>query len=111
MLEIGFTEEGKFFKNPESGWFIEFPKGPLAIGDEPIVNIDEIALITGHLKILSATDSVKDRLSAFYHWGDEQCLQQAVLIRHNSVVDLTEIERWSENEGKLAQFKRFLAQE
>ena len=30
--------------------------------------------------MISVTDSVKDRLAAFYHWKDQQSLEQAVLI-------------------------------
>lgn len=110
MRTLGFAEEGRYFKHPESQWFIEFPPGPLTVGVEPVGKVDEIQLPTGILKILSATDSVKDRLAAFYHWGDEQCLRQAVLIRQNAEVDLQEVERWSIVEGKLAEFQRFLAE-
>ncbi len=110
MRTLGFDEEGRYFKHPESQWFIEFPPGPLTVGVEPVGKVDEIQLPTGILRILSATDSVKDRLAAFYHWGDEQCLRQAVLIRQNAEVDLQEVERWSIVEGKLAEFQRFLAE-
>lgn len=110
MRTLGFAEEGRYFKHPESQWFIEFPPGPLTVGVEPVGKVDEIQLPTGILRILSATDSVKDRLAAFYHWGDEQCLRQAVLIRQNAEVDLQEVERWSIVEGKLAEFQRFLAE-
>lgn len=30
--------------------------------------------------MLTATDSVKDRLASFYHWNDHQSLEQAILI-------------------------------
>ena len=110
MHQLGFTEEGRYYKHPDSQWIIEFPPGPLTVGLEYVANVEEIPLITGVLRILSATDSVKDRLAAFYHWGDEQCLRQAVLIRQNAEVDLQDVERWSVKEGKLAEFKRFMAE-
>ncbi|MEN6434999.1 MAG: hypothetical protein ABFD14_03750 [Anaerolineaceae bacterium] len=99
-----------FFKPSDSDFFIEFPPGPLTVGVEPVKWIESIDLATGKLLILSPTDCVKDRLAAFYHWGDEQCLRQAILIRDNSSVDLNEIERWSANEGKNQEFLRFLAE-
>ncbi len=108
MRALGFDEEGRYFKHPESQWFIEFPPGPLTVGVEPVGKVDEIQLPTGVLRILTATDSVKDRLAAFYHWRDEQCLRQAMLLRQNAEVDLQEVERWSAAEGKLAEFQRFL---
>jgi len=36
MLEIGFYEEGRYFRHSDSQFFVEFPPGPLAIGEEPV---------------------------------------------------------------------------
>ena len=80
MHEIGFHEAGRYFKHPESQFIVEFPPGPLAVGMEPVKQIDEIKLATGILTIISPTDCVKDRLAAYYHWGDRQCLEQAILV-------------------------------
>lgn len=108
MEEIGFIESGRYFKHPESSIIVEFPPGPLMVGVEPVKEIHDVTLATGMLRIISPTDSVKDRLAAYYHWGDEQCLYQAALIRDSVGIDLEEIERWSRGEGKGAEFKRFL---
>lgn len=59
--------------------------------------------------MISPTDCVKDRLSAYYHWGDQQSLWQALLITKSKKVDLDEVKRWSENEGKIKEFKTFLS--
>ncbi len=64
LEEIGFTEEQRYFKHPETEYFIEFPSGPLAIGDEPPGEIAVLSYPTGMLRLLSPTDSVKDRLAA-----------------------------------------------
>lgn len=104
MREIGFIEEGRHFKNPDTDFFIEFPSGPLSVGEEPVKNISEFKLTTGILKLLSPTDSVKDRLAAYYHWNDLQCLEQAALIAENHRIDIDEIRRWSKKENKLRDF-------
>ncbi|MDI6770363.1 MAG: hypothetical protein QMD04_11915 [Anaerolineales bacterium] len=109
MKGIGFREEGRYFKHPDSEFIVEFPPGPLAIGAEPVKQIDEIRLSTGILRILSPTDCVKDRLAAYYHWGDEQCLVQAKLVADEHDIDLEEIRRWSEAEGKLQDFEKIRA--
>jgi len=57
------------------------------------------------LRIISPTDCVKDRLAAYYHWGDRQSLEQAVLVAKNNEIDLHELERWSEAEGRLSAFR------
>ena len=111
MKEIGFVESGRYFKPPDSAFIVEFPPGPLTVGLEPVRDIRDIDLETGTLRIISPTDSVKDRLAAYYHWGDEQCLYQAVLIRDSVEIDLSEVERWSRGEGKVEEYKKFLAPE
>jgi hypothetical protein len=108
MEEIGFIESGRYFGHNDSPFIIEFPPGPLTVGVEPVQEIRDIELSTGTLRIISPTDSVKDRLAAYYHWGDEQCLYQAILIRDSVEVDLGEIERWSKGEGKEEEYNSFL---
>jgi hypothetical protein len=109
MNEIGFSEIGRNFVHPESEIVVEFPPGPLTVGVEPVKLVEKIELETGVLQIISATDCIKDRLAAFYHWGDEQCLYQARLVKQSAAIDLKEIERWSLNEGKSKEYLRFLS--
>ena len=105
MGAIGFREEGRYFKHPSTEFFIEFPAGPLAIGSEMIKNVVEKEFSTGILQIISPTDCVKDRLAAYYHWGDRQCLAQAEMVSQECAIDLDEIERWSAREEKTAEFE------
>jgi hypothetical protein len=107
LSEIGFSEENRYFTHPDTEYFLEFPSGPLAVGNEPVSTIEELRLETGTLRLLSPTDCVKDRLAAFYHWNDRQCLQQALLVAHERGVDWSEIERWSRQEGELGKFELF----
>jgi hypothetical protein len=109
MSEIGFREEGRYFMHPDSEFMVEFPPGPLTVGAEPVRQVDEVRLSTGILSIVSPTDCVKDRLAAFYHWGDQQCLAQALLVAEGHEIDLKEIRRWSEAEGKLHEFEEICA--
>ena len=108
MTKIGFIETGRYFKHPGSVFIVEFPPGPLTVGVEPVKEIRDVVLKTGTLRVISPTDCVKDRLAAYYHWGDEQCLRQAVLIRNTVEVDLKEIKRWSIGEGKEKEYEIFL---
>jgi hypothetical protein len=108
MEIIGFLEEGRYFKHQDSKFLIEFPPGPLTVGLEPVKEIDEIKFSTGILRIISPTDCVKDRLAAYYHWGDNQCLAQAVMVAHSQDIKMEEIQRWSVAEGKLAEFEKIM---
>jgi len=104
LLEIGFHEENRYFKSSETDIFLEFPPGPLSVGGEPINEVITLNFPTGELRIISATECVKDRLASYYHWRDQQTLEQAVLVAKNNRVNMEELERWSEVEGKLAIF-------
>lgn len=74
------------------------------MGDEIVNQTQQIKFSTGILKVISATDCVKDRLAAYYHWGDKQSLHQAVLVVKANTVDIKEIEKWSQKEGKQKEF-------
>lgn len=103
---LGFYEEGRYFRHADSQFFVEFPPGPLSIGEEPVKQIVEKKLSTGILKVISPTDCVKDRLAAYYHWGDQQSLSQAILVAQRNKIDFDEIRRWSAAEGKLEGFEK-----
>lgn len=104
LSEIGFSEERRYFKHPETDFFIEFPSGPLAVGNEPVREIQSMDFPTGVLSLLSPTDCVKDRLAHFYHWNDRQCLEQALLVAEDNEIDIDELQRWSKKEGKSEEF-------
>lgn len=105
LEEIGFSEENRYFVHPDTEFFIEFPPGPLSVGDEPVKHIITRKFSTGELQLISPTDSVKDRLAAYYHWRDKQSLEQAVLIAQNHRIDLHEVHRWSRHENKESEFE------
>ena len=107
MENIGFQEKGRYFINPDTQFFVEFPDGPLSVGEEPVKEISEYELVTGTLRVLSPTDCVKDRLCAFYYWNDQQGLAQAVLVAKDQKVDLKEIKRWSKAENKEQEYEIF----
>jgi hypothetical protein len=109
METLGFHEQGRYFVNSETQFFVEFPNGPLSVGEEPVKEIRKFELVTGTLRIVSPTDCVKDRLCAFYFWNDQQGLAQAVLVAESQSVDLEEIKRWSKVEGKEQEYLTFKA--
>ena len=47
-------------------------------------------------------------MAAFYHWGDKQCLAQAILVAQDHKIDLQEIKRWSYVEGKQVEFQKIV---
>lgn len=104
LSEIGFKEHMRYFKHEKTQFFIEFPPGPLSVGDEPVKNVIELEFSTGRLNLISVTDCVKDRLAGYYYWNDQQSLEQAMLVAETNDIDIKEIERWSKQEGKNKEF-------
>jgi len=47
--------------------------------------------VTGVIRIISPTDSVKDRLASYYHFKDRQGLEQAILIAKSNKIDIDNI--------------------
>jgi hypothetical protein len=106
MTEIGFHEDNRYFRHPDTQYLVEFPPGPLGVGDEQVGEIMEIKTRAGTFRIISPTDCVKDRLAGYYHWDDLPCLEQAVLVAQRNRIDLDDIERWSAHEGKSNLFQK-----
>ena len=107
MEEIGFREKNRYFTHPDTQHIIEFPSGPLTVGNEPIKRIKEIRYDTGILRVISPTDCVKDRLAAYYFWEDREALTQAVLVAIHNRINMSEIKKWSQAEGNLEKFALF----
>jgi hypothetical protein len=107
MEAIGFREEGRHFRHPDTPYIVEFLSPPLSVGGEPVREICEIRQGDNILKLLSPTDCVKDRLAAFYHWNDRQSLEQAILVAKKVKIEFREIQRWSRGEGLQDKFEEF----
>ena len=107
LKKIQFLRKDRYFKHPDTEYFLEFPVGPLVVGSEQPIEISVLEYETGELRALSPTDCVKDRLAAYYHWSDRECLEQALLVSLNSEIDFAEIERWSRNERCETDFVHF----
>lgn len=110
LAGIGFVEERRYFVHPEAAFFLEFPTGPLAVGDGPVRELNELETATGVLTLLTPTDCIKDRLAAFFHWRDRQALQQAVWVAQRCGFDHNAVEAWSLGEGMADKFAEFVAE-
>jgi hypothetical protein len=106
MQRMGFREGGRHYQHPESRWVVEFPGGPPHVGGEPIGPTRRLRFATGTLQVISPTDCVKDRLSAYYHWHDQQSLEQACLVAAHQRISLPEVRRWSKAEGMAEEFNK-----
>jgi len=104
---LGFRHAGRprlsVFEHPQSAWYLEFPPAPLSFGGT-YINPSECELIDtglGHLRIISPTHSIMDRLIAAASWNEPQSLEQALLVAESQVgkINWSEIDDWIGREG------------
>ena len=107
LASIGFVRAGDRHVHDRVRFYVEFPRGPLAIGADYRVTPVERRTPHGRLLMLSATDSCCDRLAAFYHWNDRQSLQVAVTIARRARVNVKKLRAWSAAEGAAEKFIEF----
>ena len=82
--------------------------GPLGIGADIDVRPVVYRIAGIGVRLLSPTDSCRDRLAAYYHWNDRQSLNTAIQIACHKDVDLKVVEAWSRHEGASDKFSGFL---
>ena len=105
---IGFSRKStRHFVRKGCPFFIKFVAPPLSIGSEPVKKRSTLKSRLGELVLLTPTDSLKDRLAAFYHWNDLEALEQAIMLAKAQKVNLREVRRWSEHEGHIEKFSDF----
>jgi len=108
MRSVGFKRAGNYYKHLQAAFIVEFPAGPLGIGADigirPVIH-----RIRGvGVRVLSATDSCRDRLAGYFHWNDRQSLATAVLIAQHQKIDLRRMRAWSIEENALEKFLEFV---
>ena len=98
MQSLGFEKHQRHWTHPHNPYWVEFPAGPVAIGEEIIHDFAEREGAAGVLRLLHPTECVMDRLTWYFHDADRQCLDQAIQVARRHPVDLERIERWSRSE-------------
>jgi Nucleotidyl transferase of unknown function (DUF2204) len=108
MEQLGWKMVGNRAVHPKHALYVQFCAPPLAVGREPVEPVD-VQAGSASIRTLSPTDCVLDRLMKYYHWNDEQGLEQAVLVARHRKIDLARVREVSRREGKLIAFKVFEA--
>jgi hypothetical protein len=109
LAALGFERKADFYRHPSSHFLLEFPKGPLAVGDDLITRWSTVRRDGEVLHVLSPTDSCRDRLASFLFWNDFSGLEQAIAVfrARSAEVDLGSIEGWCQRERQPQKFALF----
>ena len=110
LASVGFTRARDRYVHRGVPFFVEFPTGPLGIGED--FRIRPVWRNRGSARTLalSATDTCRDRLAAFFHWNDRQSLAAAVAIAARNRVAFGKVRAWSRKEGHLKGYSVFIAE-
>jgi hypothetical protein len=107
LAEIGFLPDNRIYVNEKVRYSIDILSPPLSIGGEKVTATQKVEVKKMRLELLTPTDSVRDRLAAYFFWNDLQALEQAVRVARDNKVDLDLIEKWSKREGEPGKFMIF----
>lgn len=109
LASIGFTRKGDFYRHPHTHFLLEFPTGPLAMGEDLIKSWSTARRGDEVLYVLSPTDSCRDRLASYLFWNDFSGLEQAIAVfrARSGEVDLKVIEHWCQRERHPQKFALF----
>lgn len=105
MAEIGFLKQGRVYVNATTPISVEFPPGPLSVGDELIKMTARKMVADKCIPILTVEDVVKDRLAAYIHWHDKQSLIQATTILLKHRLSPPAFQQFLEREGAKAEYQ------
>ena len=107
LEELGYVLTGQQYAHPANPFTLDFPPGPLMVGDDVITEWDTWEEGDQLLHIISPTDSVRDRLAAYLHWNDANSLEVALAVARQQTIDMNVIEAWCKREGRPERFATF----
>lgn len=111
LVGLGYRRENDCYIHPDSPFPLEFPRGPLMVGDELLESWSTETRKGELLHVLTPTDCCRDRLAAFLFWNDFSGLEQAlaVCMARATDIDLALVRTWCERERQPDKFRLFAA--
>lgn len=112
LESIGFRRRGNFYVHDRTHLTLDFPPGPLAIGEDLVTRWNTArrkGKPPGLVHVLTPTDSCRDRLASFLFWNDFSGLEQALAVARAKPgeVDLGLVSDWCLREGHPEKFELF----
>jgi hypothetical protein len=109
LARLGYHRKGDYYVHSSSRFSLEFPPGPLAIGDDFVDSWKTFHRKRQLLHVLSPTDACRDRLASFLFWNDFRGLQQALDVcqAQRRKVDLDVVRTWCLRERQAEKFQLF----
>ena len=109
LTDIGFytSNAAGTYMHDETPFTLEIVPGPLAVGGSTLATYDTFRKGSLVLHVISATDSVKDRLAHGAYFHDVNAVRQAGEVAKAHEVDLNAVRAWGEAEGAMHTYELF----
>jgi len=107
LESLGYRFKNGMFFHDASHFTVEFPRGPLAVGNVLVTKTETVREGDRVLHVVSATDVVRDRLHKYAAWDDFSALRAAIGVALEVPVDLDAIHDFMRREGVGVFEKRF----
>lgn len=108
LRPLGYEQAAdRYLRHPENDYFLEFPPGPVMVGDMHLQEYNSITLKGNVLTVLTPTQCVMNKLADFYYYNDRECFKLAILLTKEQKIDLNAVKKWSVKEGQGLKFKEF----
>lgn len=110
LLELGFERNSNYYSHPHTRLTLDFPIGPLGVGEDLIYDWSTFHRKDQLLHVLTPTDCVRDRLAGYLFWNDAQSLETAVAvaIAQRRRIDDKLVADWCRREGHADKHRQFL---
>ena len=111
LEELGFNKvRGRHYEHPKCNHLIiEFPPGPISIGDDYKIQPATVSVHDKKIKLFSPTDCIRDRLASYIHFKARECLDQAVLVGLNQPFNTKKVREWCEQESTAEVYEEFIS--
>lgn len=109
LSQLGYERRDDIYHHRVNPFTLDFPRGPLAIGEDLVTDWDTLRRGGQVLYILSRTDCVRDRLLWFYVYTDRSALAAAIGVAESGSIDREAIREWSSREGYEGQCDYFFS--
>jgi hypothetical protein len=111
LMALGYRRKGDFYVHRSSHFPLEFPPGPLAIGEDLVSKWSTVRRRKEVLHVLTPQDSCRDRLASYLFWNDLSGLEQALAVHlaHPDEVELRDLKAWCRREGQSKKFELYEA--
>ncbi len=109
LRELGFQQVADYYKHEDCVFPLEFPPGPLMIGNDFVTKWSTKSKNDNILHVLDPTDCCRDRLAAYLFWNDFSGLEQALAVYEScqNDIDVDRVRAWCKREGQSEKFELF----